>query len=186
MKVFVDMDGVLVDFIKPAMARHQIKYDTYPSQVGWDIIEACNILLPGSGMTGNKFWRAFDEDFWSNLPKTEHCDRLLRTVEGYVGQDNVCLLTSGMWPEAAAGKTRWVADNLPDRYRKQLLIGHSKHFVANSDSLLIDDSDLNVDAFRANGGNAILVPRPWNTMWRTRLSMGYVYKELCIMFRGGY
>jgi 5'(3')-deoxyribonucleotidase len=187
MKVFVDMDGVLVDFHRPAMDKHGIKYDIYPPQAGWDIVEACNIIQPGSNMTGNKFWRAFDEDFWATLPKTNHCDALLRTVESYVGQDNVCLLTSGMWPEAAAGKTKWVNNNLPRRYKTQLLIGYSKYFVASSDSLLIDDRDLNVEDFRAHGGSAILVPRPWNTMWRNRLPMCHVYKELCIMFgRGGF
>ena len=39
-----------------------------------------------------------------------------------------------------------------------------KHFCARPDALLIDDSDHNVEAFLAHGGQAILVPRPWNPL----------------------
>ena len=39
-----------------------------------------------------------------------------------------------------------------------------KHFCARPDALLIDDGDHNVEAFRANGGQTILVPRPWNSL----------------------
>ena len=186
MKIFLDMGGVLVDFMQPAMASHGIYYQIYPVRAGWDIIEACNILAPEKKMTGQQFWRKFDQKFWSNLPKTTLCDTLVRTVEGYVGAENVALLTSGQWPEAAAGKTEWVRANLPS-YRERLIIGTAKEFLAGPDRLLIDDRDKNVADFVAAGGSAILVPRPWNPMWRQRLPASYVLEKLAIMFgRGGY
>ena len=186
MKIFLDMDGVLVDFIKPAMAAHGIHYTMYPVSAGWDIIAACNILAPEKKMTGQQFWRKFDQKFWASLPKTDICDRLLTRVEGIVGAKNVALLTSGQWPEAAAGKTEWVRSRLPS-YFERLIIGTAKEFMAGPDRLLIDDRDKNVNDFRANGGSAILVPRPWNTMWNRRLPMYHIEDQLDVIFgRGGY
>jgi hypothetical protein len=181
MKIFLDMDGVLVDFNRPALFLHGISYDIYPCSAGWDIIRACNILRPELNMTPGKFWGKFNQRFWATLPKTNLCDTLIRTVEGYVGAENVALLTSGQWPEAAAGKTEWVRDNLPS-YRERLIIGTAKEFLAGPDRLLIDDRDKNVEDFRAAGGSAILVPRPWNTKWQKRLPASYVLEQLAIMF----
>ena len=48
--------------------------------------------------------------------------------------------------------------------QRQFLIGPSKHLCANPETLLIDDSDKNVDSFRKCGGQAVLVPRPWNSL----------------------
>ena len=39
-----------------------------------------------------------------------------------------------------------------------------KASVCQSKTLLIDDSDKNVDSFRKCGGHAVLVPRPWNSL----------------------
>jgi hypothetical protein len=43
------------------------------------------------------------------------------------------------------------------------LIGPRKHFACRPTTLLVDDGDHNVREWRAAGGPAILVPRPWNT-----------------------
>jgi len=180
-KALIDMDGVLVDFNRPALALHGITYNLYPVSTGWDIIAACNVLDPSKEMTGQKFWSKFDQKFWAGLPKTAMCDRLIALAENRFGEDNVALLTSGQWPEAAAGKTEWVRDNLP-QYRERLIIGTAKEFLAGPNRLLIDDRDKNVDDFRANGGMAILVPRPWNKMWSRRLPFGHVKEQLNIMF----
>lgn len=184
MKVFIDMDGVLVNFVRPAFAKHGIHTYTYPPEAGWDIVKAFNMISPDSKMTDNEFWGAFDQKFWYTLPKTVGCDTLLRTVEGYVGKENICLLTSALTSEAAAGKTDWVRDNLPWHYRSHLLIGTAKHFLSYPGALLIDDRDKNVDDFRfpSVGGIAILVPRPWNSMWHIRLGDSHVLEQLAIMF----
>ena len=52
------------------------------------------------------------------------------------------------------------------KYNNKFLIGFQKHFCAHSGSLLIDDYDKNINDFRQAGGNAILVPRQWNSMYK--------------------
>lgn len=163
-KAFVDMDGVLVNFEGPAFKLHGIPAGPFPTQAGWDIVQACNILAPECKMTGSKFWGAFDYKFWATLPKTEICDRLITELVAIFGRDKLCLLTAGSSPQAAAGKVTWIKENLPEFLHKQYLIGTCKRFCAGKDAILIDDADINVNEFRKYNGNAILVPRPWNSL----------------------
>ena len=44
------------------------------------------------------------------------------------------------------------------------ILGRNKYLFANKNTLLIDDTQKNTDAFIEAGGNAILVPRHWNSL----------------------
>jgi len=48
-------------------------------------------------------------------------------------------------------------------YQKHYLIGPAKHFAATPDSLLVDDSEKNIDMWVAWGGVGLLFPCPWNS-----------------------
>ena len=89
---------------------------------------------------------------------------LLGWCESLVGQENVCLLTSPtIDPDCLAGKLEWIHEFTPKWLHRQYLVGPCKQFCAHPEALLIDDSDKNVNKFRDWGGQAVLVPRPWNT-----------------------
>ncbi len=49
-------------------------------------------------------------------------------------------------------------------YGRRYLMGPAKHFCSGPGRVLIDDSDKNVIEFLRSGGQAILVPRPWNML----------------------
>jgi len=103
--------------------------------------------------------------FWANLPPTPECHLLLRRLEEVVGSDAICLLTSPCQTEGCVdGKLDWVKLNLPARYRRQILIGSGKEYCAGKRALLVDDHAENCHRFFVHGGQAVLVPRPWN--WR--------------------
>ena len=56
----------------------------------------------------------------------------------------------------------------------------AKKFIAGPGRWLIDDKDANVEAFRAAGGQAITVPRPWNSEHgKSHQVMETIRKELC-------
>lgn len=132
---------------------------------GWSIVHAANKLHPNRTFTEASFWQSIGKDFWANAPKSNECDWLIRECTRRVGASNVCILTAPtLDPQCAAGKMEWIRRNLPEELQRQFLIGPQKHFCARWSSLLIDDSDNNVGKFRANGGRAILVPRPWNSL----------------------
>lgn len=174
--IFVDLDGVLVDFVGGICASHKIPNpyppyhdcdwmslnldDAHLSVAGkWDICALC-------GIPEEEFWAPTQShDFWRDLPATKDGQQILTAAELAVGPKKVFLLTSPTQSAYAfSGKAAWVERHLPQYFRR-LLIGSCKHLCARPDHLLIDDYNLNHDEFRAAGGQVVLVPRPWNRLW---------------------
>jgi hypothetical protein len=146
-------------------------YHKFPVECGYDIVGAYHKLKHREKHPGMypeydipKFWRQVPRLTWAKTPKSPQFDFLLDRSEALVGRENVFILTSPTKdPECLAGKLEWIHDVLPDWLHRQYLIGPRKYLCARPDTLLIDDSDEQVNSFRAEGGQALLVPRPWNT-----------------------
>lgn len=172
MKVLLDLDGVLVDFVGGAAKHH-----------GFDPkLANCWDFMPNTGISPADFWAPLGKRFWSNLDWTPEGPAILKVVEAAVGAANVCVLTSPCDTEGCAeGKLRWIRDNMPD-YRRRYFLGTAKEFVASHKLTLVDDHDKNVDQFLKAGGGGVLVPRPWN---RLRGHVGcvadYVAKSLRLL-----
>lgn len=140
-------------------------YEKYPTDFGYDIVAAANMLLGYPRFDVKSFWSMIPRSFWATCPPSEEMSWLLEQCVALVGEDNVCFLTGPTKdPDCLAGKLEWIWRFAPKFMHRQYLIGPRKQFCAQHEALLIDDSDANVDTFRAWGGQAILVPRPWNTL----------------------
>jgi len=152
MIVFLDLDGVLVDFNKTATKILGVEYP--PKK--WHWYED----TPGGF---EKINNACTTHFWANLDWTPDGHDIFRLVVSYVKPENIYFLTCPMPNlESATGKAIWVNKHLPV-YNKRLIITCApKHLFAGPDKLLIDDKDENVINFARKGGSSILVPRPWN------------------------
>lgn len=170
-KIFLDLDDVLNRFTLYALAHvgcpvNFMSFDDFNPEWGWDIVLAANELSPDGTFTAESFWSEITQEFWATVPLADGLWFLLNRCEKLVGKENVCVLSSPTSdPACAAGKMIWIHNNLPQWLHRQFLIGPCKHFCATPDALLIDDSDKNVDQFRKHGGQAILVPRPWNSLY---------------------
>lgn len=160
-KCLLDMDGVLVDFVGGACHWHG-KTNPYgkPGTAGeWDVIKLI-------GMEPEPFWKNLGRGFWSGLDWMHDGKFILDVVEEAFGADNVCLLTSPCETDGCIdGKRDWVKAHMPS-YSKRLLVGSAKEFCAGPDRLLIDDHPGNVTKFKAAGGSACLLPRPWNDLYK--------------------
>jgi hypothetical protein len=162
---FLDLDGVLVDFVGGALAAHG---RTLPiADVRWDFCTQIGFR----GVDDPAFWAPLGYDFWANLGWHADGRAIVGTVDRlFEGQ--VALLTSPCDTLGCAeGKREWVRRHLPE-FSQRLLIGTSKHLVAGPGKVLVDDHDANVAAFRCGGGRAVLVPRPWNTRCGETLDEG--------------
>lgn len=185
MKIFVDLDGVIVDFSLPAMRKCGVAIrdeSEYPNNCGWDLVRAINILRQKQNklpIDDRYFWNSLDYKFWFTLKMYTASYSFLRFLE-YKGE--VYFATSPtLSTSCVAGKYAWVMKYLPD-YRKKLFIGASKEAFASPDSLLIDDRDRNCERFEEAGGKAILVPRPWNLLGYDEMPLTRTIarvKELC-------
>jgi 5'(3')-deoxyribonucleotidase len=158
MIVLMDMDGVLVDFVGGICRAHGREWP-YHDRKNLGEYDTAKVI----GMAPEKFWRPCNrQEFWEQLEWTEDGTEILDAAEKLLGPENVYLLTSPTISAGAyAGKFAWVEQNLP-HYKRRLLMGACKHLCALEGTVLVDDSDKNVEDFRRAGGEAILVPRPWN------------------------
>lgn len=159
MKAFLDMDGVLCDFVSAACSFHgrENPYLDYniAAHGEWSLEKLLNI-------EPERFWRPLGYHFWRNLHWTPDGKKILDIVESIFGRENICLLSSPCDTTGCVqGKLDWIAEQMPD-YRRRFLIGPPKEFAAGPNRVLIDDSDLNFQKFTDAGGKAFLVPRPWN------------------------
>lgn len=161
MNIFVDIDGVLADFVGAALAVHKAEnpWKVNSKNLGnYDLVKLLN-------MNPNKFWDPLNShDFWSSLDPLPDGLSLLEFLEENFPADKIYLATSPtLSPFCSSGKHEWVDRHLP-RYSRKLFIGAAKEaFAQVPGALLIDDSDVNVKKFLGEGGKAILWPALWNS-----------------------
>lgn len=154
--IFVDIDGVLADFVTAAFSVHGKVFDpeTYPRKE-WSI---ANVL----GISDREFWRRIDfagEAFWENLDLFPHSLEMLEMLSRY---DEICFATSpSSSPASYSGKRRWLQkmgfDLIP------AMFGSKKHLMSGPGRILIDDSPKNCEQWYKSGGTAILFKQVWNT-----------------------
>lgn len=154
-RCFLDLDGVLVDFVRGVQEFHKV---TLPYEsVRWGL-EA----QMGFGDRKNEFWAPLGYEFWANLPWTQDGKEILDSVRVVFGA-NIGILSSPCSTLGCCdGKRDWVRRNLGADLHRTCFLGADKSIFANPHSLLIDDNDDNVRKWREAGGAAILWPRPWN------------------------
>jgi 5'(3')-deoxyribonucleotidase len=170
-EALLDLDGVLVDFVRGSLAFHD-KYIPY-SEVTWDFADR---VFPGEP---EKFWEPLSYDFWANLPKTPQCDALVEGLIEIFGAKNICICTSPIQtPGCIDGKLEWVRRNLPKCFHRQYMICPVKHFAAASNRILIDDRDENIVDFVKAGGRGRLIPQPWNCLARIQFSVGEILLDV--------
>ena len=169
-RIFLDVDDVLVDFTLAVLSQltgYKIGPVDFKPEWGFDIARAYNELSRPFEIhiSPEQFWAKIPMEFWATRKKTEECDEIIRSSSELVGRQNVFLLTAPINdPECGSGKMELIRDIFPEFWNdRRYIIAPPKYVCAQPGSLLIDDSDRNVDAFREAGGIAVLFPRPWNS-----------------------
>ena len=161
--IYLDMDGVLCDFMTPALLA--LGYN--PAEImarwpkgQWDL---CKVLPYEPGA----FQRAIRDQgplFWSNLPKYSWMWPLLDRSRGIVGFGEVRLLTdSTLTMHSVTGKRRWISNIFGSLFKGYNLTDGEKWRLAKPGCVLIDDNETICQKWEQEGGIAILFPQPWNS-----------------------
>lgn len=158
MNILLDMDGVLVDFVRSAHEYHELPFNgSYGETYGfgeWDFVSK----LP---MVAKDFWGSLGYEFWKECHPMPDAEKILDIVTRY-GEPYV--LTSPAWTRGCIeGKIAWMRRHCPSLAGRMIFTKY-KHLMARADNLLIDDYDNNVDGFYESGGKVVLVPREWNSL----------------------
>ena len=168
MKICLDIDGVLADFV--GGAGKVVGYDPAVVTI-WDYYHLV-------GKTEDEFWAIVDAagaEFWADLPSYPWRQK----VYDYCSSlgDTILLTTNSKHHKSAEGKVLWMQKYFGENFRNYLM-GPKKEFCAHENTVLIDDSDANCEKFRKHGGNAILFPRPWNENRGIADPIQYTFCEL--------
>ncbi|MDE2095783.1 MAG: hypothetical protein KGL39_00885 [Patescibacteria group bacterium] len=163
MRIFLDLDGVLVDFVGGACQFHGVNnpYELASNHGKYDL---CALL----NMEPSRFWGNLGFDFWKNLDWMPDGKGIFQIIEKHFGKDNIVLCTSPCETLGCVdGKREWIKEHLPDYYKSTIFTQVKKN-LALPGTLLIDDSDNNVRDFEyqsCDESYGLLVPRLWNSQF---------------------
>lgn len=162
-------------------------YHLFPQECGYDIIGAWAKLCGRDKVDVPMFWEWVSRRTWESMPRSPQF-WILDAAADLVGKENVLIATV---PTKSAdchyAKYQWIDKQLPDWCLRQYSITPRKHKLSMPGVLLIDDCDHNMVDWREpgegrEGGQAILMPRPWNALADIGSSSGatsaYIAEEL--------
>lgn len=188
MIAFIDLDGVVADFVGAVMIANGIDPDGFewPSEHlgNWNLHEVL-------GISKSKMWlEAHRHEWWDNLtPYPGAVDFVTRLQEE---MEQVYFLSSpSLDHHSFSGKAAFVGRHFPNVSSRNLILTPHKHLLAGVDRILIDDSDAQISSFWDASGNTILIPRPWNMDHRLYYEMSHeeIYHETigsCLYLKGLY
>lgn len=159
---YLDMDGVIVDFIKGALTVHgrMDLYDNYPIGV-WNIWEPMEI-------TSDEFWAPLKSyDFWFNLEPYPWFNEVLNIMNDYFGDKWWVATSTGTISISASAKLDWIFEHFPRKNGKKFtrfnLCPEKEHLgLDRPNSVLIDDYVVNHANYLKTGAHSILFAQPWN------------------------
>lgn len=171
MHVFVDLDGVLADFVSRALQSFGKGDGTTEEHIA-NIREQYPDLHPFValetylGMTSAEFWNGIairGSAFWSIMDSFKWSYEFWREINRVASEENVSILTaiphSTAGSSAASGKLLWVRGELGASATKQvMLVPRNRKQLLAKGNILIDDMDTNCEEWEAAGGIAIKFP----------------------------
>ena len=141
-KIYVDADGVITNFDKKA------------EEIGFNIDEIHN-----NKKVKSEFWRTVDKNFkkgigfWLDMEMLNDAKKLWSFIEPY---KPIVLTSSGKTIGGKQEKIEWFAKHFPNVDVIVVSSGLDKAYYADKNSILIDDTEKNIKAFKASGGFGIL------------------------------
>ena len=145
MRVYLDMDGVLADFIAG-----------YNEIAGTDYKTNEEIPKAKSDPT---FEKIVGTDFYARLPKLANADRLVRMVVDRAGEYSICSSPlRNDYENSKKHKTAWIQQHLDPQPEEIVITPNKGKYAVSADgvpNLLIDDRMKVINEWRAAGGIAI-------------------------------
>lgn len=187
-RVILDLDDTLNSLTMHILSKlgcgvGAFDYDKFPVECGYDIIEAWAKLTNREPVDVSVFWEWISRHIWETAPPSRQYAVIFDSISK-ISADNILIATS---PTKSAdclfAKYQWITQYLPMQIHRQYSITPRKSWLAKPGVLLVDDCDKNIDEFRKEGGEGILVPRPWNSLHRQSLDQNEINRYLHEKFR---
>ena len=176
-EIYLDMDGVCVDFLGAALKCQG--YDPQEYFGRW-LSEHRGELFPEAliGKTPVEFFtnpHMQTADFWTNLVAYEWFERLYAEL-GRLG--NVIFLTAPISsPGCVQGKHQWLINQFGSDFDEFIFTRH-KERLAHDNAFLVDDMPFNIAPFTNRQGHGLLFPQIWNDYAGIEDPVSQVIEEL--------
>jgi hypothetical protein len=189
LRILLDMDCVMADFIRPAAALFGLSWEEVEPFWPRGRFLLLQNLIPQAlaAKTGAPvewaeatFWKAIEgrEGFWAQLPEFEWTRQLLGIVQLNTADWYVASAPSRC-PRCISEKREWLHRLLDVDWFDRLIPTPHKELMAKPGVVLIDDNPDNCERFRAEGGDAVLFPAHHNVNHgRADSPLGYVAAQL--------
>lgn len=166
---FLDMDGVLVNFVGGLCKALGMKtYSYYEYSFTKNYFDFWKEI---DGVTDKIYRETISrKEFWSNLKWMHDGNDIYELIVEKFGFENVFLLT-GIdiddvdVEQAVAGKMEWIKNGPTELIDHVIFAKCSKGCISGPNKILIDDKEKNVVDWMMDGPN-FLVPRPWNSGYK--------------------
>ena len=162
--IYLDMDGVLVDFVGGVLRHFNISLDEQANIKSWDFFQQF-------GIAEQDFWNniAASSGFWQRLPAYPYAHDVMDLCRKYAEEVIIC--TSNGCEAAGSGKNAWMREHFGMKSSQVISITDKWRLAYMPGTILIDDSEINLAHWHnactaANRGLyawSILFPQPWNT-----------------------
>lgn len=162
-EIYLDMDGVCVDFIRDAMIAQG--YDPAIYLARWHE-DYPGSLFPEPLMEKTAFEFFTHEhlqthEFWSGLAAYDWFDQLFAELERL---GHVIFLTAPTGsPGCVSGKHEWLIEKFGSDFHDFIFTRH-KERLAHPNAYLIDDMPFNIKSFDLRHGTGVLFPQIWNDL----------------------
>lgn len=171
MKILLDLDEVLVDFIGGACKAFNVdkaKLLECWTPGEWDIVPPL-AAAKGFRLTPEFFWAVINERgerFWEELELLPWAQQILDLVTE-VADEWFIISAPSLCPTSYAGKTRWLKNYFGKDFDRFTITPH-KELFAKEGVLLIDDRAENVEKFIKAGGDGLVFPRYHNDLHKLK------------------
>jgi len=159
---YVDMDGVVADLMSSIIEVVYSKDAVTPVLRGWP--KGVYDMAEAIGQSESKIWSAVRHEgtnFWRDLKRYAWANPFVNQLQEL--GDVLFLSSPSRDASSAAGKLQWITDNFSLMARDYVFTPKDhKWRLAGPTSILVDDSQDNIDDWNEHGGIGILFPRPWN------------------------
>ncbi len=176
-EIYLDMDGVCVDFIGAALRVQG--YDAEQLLRHWRE-EQPGSLYPEAlmGVPAMEFFtheHLSNSDFWAGLVPYPWFDHLYEELNrlGHV----VFLTAPTGQPGCVSGKHEWLINRFGSDFADFIFTRH-KNRLAHGNACLVDDMPFNIAPFAKRNGHGVLFPQIWNELSHIEDPVSYVIGEL--------
>jgi len=159
MKIFLDMDGVIVNLVSSLLKKYN---KDYHDSVKPEDIKSFGIhkYVKINRAIYNYF--KLPGMFGEELEPFENAISVIKMIAEEYPQTYILTTPHDSSETCERDKKNWVRKHLPFFNTKNIIFSHHKHLLSKPGDIILEDKPLDLKRWKDNGGISICYNQPWN------------------------